>query len=446
MYKFLLCFRYLSTRWIGLVSVISVMLGVGTMIVVNSVMFGFRTQMQSRMHGILADVMVGGPDIYGFEDYQDIMKAIEAECGDKIQAMTPVMESWGLITYDFGGAQRTRPVTIVGVDPAGRAAVGEFRQHLLHAGNRERPELKLREDAIAWQAEHPDRLMKKDRPEDAWPAAFVGYQIATTRIPGDKDRADHAILPPGSEFVLQTIIRSKKAEPIAQRYTVADWFRCDMSEYDANMVFVPLEHFQELRNCEGRATSLQIKLRDYADAPAVVGKIQRMLGMGFEVVTWEDKQSVLLQAVKVEAWILNFILFFIIAVAGFGILAIFFMIVVEKTRDIGVLKALGASDGGVMSIFLAYAFVLGMIGCGVGATIGIAFTLNINPIERWLSDKTGFEVFPRDIYYFKEIPAVLDPLTVLWVSCGALLIAVSAAVLPARRAARLKPVEALRHV
>ncbi|HVJ81026.1 MAG TPA: hypothetical protein VNC50_08155, partial [Planctomycetia bacterium] len=241
MYKFLLCFRYLSTRWIGLVSVISVMLGVGTMIVVNSVMFGFRTQMQSRMHGILADVMVGGPDIYGFEDYQDIMKAIQDECGDKIRAMTPVIESWGIINYDFGGGTRERHVTVIGVDPAGRAAVGEFRQHLLHPGNRENPEFKLRENAVDWQQKHPERLMKKDRPEDVWPAAFVGYQIATTRIPGDKNRADHAILPPGSEFVLSTVAKGKTPKPVVQRYVVADWFRCDMSEYDANMVFVPLE-------------------------------------------------------------------------------------------------------------------------------------------------------------------------------------------------------------
>jgi lipoprotein-releasing system permease protein len=149
--------------------------------------------------------------------------------------------------------------------------------------------------------------------------------------------------------------------------------------------------------------------------------------------------------VKVERWLLNFILFFIVAVAGFGILAIFFMIVVEKTKDIGILKALGASDYGVMGVFLSYALVLGVIGCGLGAALGIWFTANINPIERWLTYWTGIEIFPRNLYYFKEIPTKLDLWVVVWTNILALAIAVAASVLPARRAARLRPVEALRY-
>jgi lipoprotein-releasing system permease protein len=149
--------------------------------------------------------------------------------------------------------------------------------------------------------------------------------------------------------------------------------------------------------------------------------------------------------VQMETAILNVLLFLIIAVAGFGILAIFFMIVVEKTKDIGILKALGASDYGVMGVFLAYAVVLGIIGCGLGAALGIWFTLNINAVERWLTYWTGIEIFPRNLYYFKEIPTQLDPWVVVWTNILALAIAVAASVLPARRAARLRPVEALRY-
>ncbi len=102
------------------------------------------------------------------------------------------------------------------------------------------------------------------------------------------------------------------------------------------------------------------------------------------VSTWEDKQSALLAAVRMEMAILNILLFLIIAVAGFGILAIFLMIVVEKTRDIGILKALGASALGVQNIFLGYGLALGLVGSGIGLVLGLLFVRYINEIADWL--------------------------------------------------------------
>ena len=139
------------------------------------------------------------------------------------------------------------------------------------------------------------------------------------------------------------------------------------------------------------------------------------------------------------------LLFLIIAVAGFGILAIFFMIVVEKTRDIGILKASGASSSGVMSIFLCYGLSLGMVGSGVGVIAGLLFVHYINQIEAIITMLTGHKVFDERIYYFNEIPTHVEPLTMVWVALGAMMIAVMASVLPARCAARLQPVRALRY-
>ena len=135
----------------------------------------------------------------------------------------------------------------------------------------------------------------------------------------------------------------------------------------------------------------------------------------------------------------------IIAVAGFGILAIFAMIVVEKTRDIGILKALGASNGGVMSIFLGYGWLLGLVGAGFGTALGIAFTININDIEKVLASITGQEIFDRSVYYFDKIPTDVQVTTVLLVNLGAIAISVIASILPALRAAVLHPVRALRY-
>jgi lipoprotein-releasing system permease protein len=166
--------------------------------------------------------------------------------------------------------------------------------------------------------------------------------------------------------------------------------------------------------------------------------------MYFKVSTWEQKQGPLLSAVAVEQSILNMLLFFIIAVAGFGILAIFSMIVVEKTRDIGVMKALGASTSGVRGIFLGYGLLLGAVGSGVGMAGGLLFVHNINTIEKWLSKVTGRKVFDDSIYYFNEIPTLVEPWTVFWIVGGALFIAAAASVWPAQRASKLHPVRALR--
>jgi lipoprotein-releasing system permease protein len=146
-----------------------------------------------------------------------------------------------------------------------------------------------------------------------------------------------------------------------------------------------------------------------------------------------------------ETAILNVLLFLIITVAGFGILAIFFMIVVEKTRDIGILKSLGASSRGVMGIFLTYGFLLGVVGSGVGLALGLLFVHYLNEIADFLGWVTGRPVFDPTIYYFYKIPAATRPETVVWIVLGAVGIAVMASILPARRAARLHPVEALRY-
>ncbi|MBX3438917.1 MAG: ABC transporter permease, partial [Planctomycetaceae bacterium] len=164
-----------------------------------------------------------------------------------------------------------------------------------------------------------------------------------------------------------------------------------------------------------------------------------------QIYTWEQKRAPLLQAVEIESAILNVLLFLIIAVAGFGILAIFYMIVVEKTRDIGILKALGASSQGVMSIFLTYGLSLGVVGSGVGVVMGLLFVYYINEIEEALSWVTGRKVFDETIYYFHDIPTQVSPWMVVWVAIGAMTIAVLASVLPARRASRLHPVKALRY-
>ncbi|MBI2825850.1 MAG: FtsX-like permease family protein [Planctomycetia bacterium] len=277
----------------------------------------------------------------------------------------------------------------------------------------------------------------------------LGMALASYR---DQQGRDRFLALPGDDVKLSFPTAGTPPDVCHASFTIVDFYESKMSEYDASFVFVPIRTLQKLRGMFdpttgiGYATSIQIKLRPGADGDAVRDMLRaNFMPQLYNVSTWRDKQGPLLAAVQLETAILNLLLFLIIAVAGFGILAIFFMIVVEKTRDIGILKSLGASGRGILGIFLGYGLSLGLVGAGAGLAIGLLFIAYINEIADVLGLITGHEVFDPSIYYFLKIPTIVDPATVAWIVTGALAIAVLASVLPARRAARLHPVEALRY-
>ncbi|WP_422929758.1 ABC transporter permease [Singulisphaera sp. PoT] len=465
MYKYLLCWRYLRTRYIALASVISVMLGVATMIVVNSVMAGFSYKMRDRLHGVLADIVVESPyDTEGFYDSEEVMARVKKVAGDDVLAMAPAMETMGLMKFKVGPKWYPHQVIIIGVDPKQRASVGDFAEYCVDAkGKRIEPSFNVPE-SLRRKMSAAGNVLDDLAPDDPMRAemerhartevpdfgAIIGWAAATHHYQGQ----DRIIIPPGSKIGLTFARASTRPEPGIDDYTVVGYFKSGMSENDSTHVYVPIERLQKMRllfdepTKRGAVNQVQLKVRPGVDLDQLRARLQHSLEgfrpYYFQVRTWEEKQGPLLSAVAVEQSILNILLFFIIAVAGFGILAIFSMIVVEKTRDIGVLKALGASTSGVRGIFLGYGLLLGTVGSGVGMVGGLLFVRYINVIEKGLSWLTGRKVFDDSIYYFNEIPTLVEPWTVAWVVAGALFIAAAASVWPAQRAAKLHPVRALR--
>ncbi len=477
MYKLLLCWRYLLTRYLALVCIVSVMLGVATLIVVNSVMSGFSTKLRERLHGLLSDLVLEAEFYDGFADPEGKIAMIRADpwLNEHIEAMAPTLEIFAMLQFRINGSSVVRPVRLIGIDPERRAQVGGFARHLVDERNRVHPSFELSPEA----REHHDKKAQEEllfqppvpfNPPPAFPplpgekpppapppsviykphGTILGYAIAHFR---DKDPktgkvTDKRYLHPGDEVILTTV-SGVRLEPVRDRFVVADYFKSEMSEYDSNYVFVPLDHLQKLRTMENRVTSIQVKLKDATDRKTIQELVERLRakfeGFPVRVETWEDKQGPLLAAIRVEKGILNVLLFLIIAVAGFGILAIFSMIVLEKTRDIGILKALGASNLGVMGIFLGYGLLLGVVGAVLGTGLGLTLTWQINNIEALLAKVTGQDIFPRDVYYFDAIPTDIQPLMVLLVNVGAIGIAVLFSILPALRAAMLHPVRALRY-
>jgi lipoprotein-releasing system permease protein len=466
-YKLLLCWRYLRTRYLAMVCIVSVMLGVATLIVVNSVMGGFSTKLRQRLHGLLSDVVVESWDWTGFADPEGKMALIRSDpfLREQIVDMAATQEVFAMIQFNYRGWPIARQVKLIGIVPEKRAKLGGFAEYL--TVHRDKPRFQLtpaakqrwlennRFQELLHQEPVPPPPLPGEKPPPEPPpsqefipeCAILGHAIAHTRDrrPGpDGKKKEITLLQPGDDVVLTTV-SGAKLSPVYARFTVCDFFRSEMSEYDSNYVFVPLEYLQKLRAMDDRVTSIQIRLHDERQSKKVVKRLRELLGDSVNVQSWEDKQGPLLAAISIEKGILNVLLFMIVAVAGFGILAIFSMIVVEKTRDIGILKALGASNGGVLKIFLGYGLLLGLVGAGLGTVLGLAITHWINEIELALSWLTGQEIFDRSVYYFAEIPTDVRALHVVLIDVGAVAIAVLFSVLPALRAALLHPVRALRY-
>jgi lipoprotein-releasing system permease protein len=289
-------------------------------------------------------------------------------------------------------------------------------------------------------------------PPARMPGVIVGYSIAHYRYkdPVTGAAEDRPLLRPGDDVLIATV-GATGDKVVYGSFIVTDYFRSEMSEYDGGFVYVPLDDLQRVRGMGDRVNSVHVKLNgDRADDSRFVHEaVVPELAARFDpaearVASWQQQQGPLLAAIDIERGILNLLLFLIVGVAGFSVLAIFTMIVSEKIRDIGLLKSLGASNRGVMGIFLTYGLTLGLIGCGLGTAAGLLITEYINEIEAGLARLTGQQIFDRSVYYFDKIPTNVDPVSVALVNLGAVFTAVAFSVLPALRAARLHPVKALR--
>jgi lipoprotein-releasing system permease protein len=460
----------LKTRYIALASIVSVMLGVATMIVVNSVMAGFAEKMRDRLHGVLADVVVESVSLDGFYNSEEVMARVMKVAGDQVIALAPTMETPGILHFRYPGGQViTRPVNIIGVRPEDRARTGDFGEFLVDDHNHKlapsfevTDELKMqspRGEILRDLGDDPldkqmraaiEQQIQEETPDEG---TILGYQLATWHR--GKNVPDMFTAPPGTKVgLLFPKAGQIRSEGGYDTFTVVGYFKSGMSEYDSTHVYVPLERLQFVRNLRdargrGAVNQIQIKVKPNVELDRLAQRLQvvldRLQPAFFRVSTWEQKQGALLGAVAIEQGILNVLLFLIIAVAGFGILAIFSMIVVEKTRDIGIMKALGASTAGIRGIFLGYGLLLGAVGSGVGMIGGLVFVRYINEIESALSKVMQRRVFDDAIYYFDRIPTLVQPLTVCWIVTGALLIAVAASIWPAHRAAHLHPVRSLRY-
>jgi lipoprotein-releasing system permease protein len=240
----------------------------------------------------------------------------------------------------------------------------------------------------------------------------------------------------------------KKGEEVylPMELTVTGIFESGMYEYDVGLIFTSLETAQELFGLGNAVHGIEIRTDDPINgARAVADTLNKELPSPMRAQTWAQMNQRLLGAIQVEKSVMFFILTFIIIVAAFGIMSTLITVTVQKTREIGVMKALGAASGKILRIFVLQGFIVGVFGVAIGIGLGLLTVQNINPINHFLSRVVGIDLFPRDIYNFPTIPAFLTMRDLLIIGISALVICTLAGLLPALRAARLEPVEALRY-
>jgi lipoprotein-releasing system permease protein len=416
--------RYLRSKRLVIFSIAGVAVGVMALIVVLSVMQGFSRELRASIRGMLSDMVILHTDIRGFENYEEVMKIAEEET-PHIEAAAPYLESLALMRVKAGDQPVSKMCWFRGVVPEREERVRKFRRFLQNKKDDNPVDFKL------WGVEPPH-------------AGIIGGQMLLS----------YPDVPLGGRIILMVPSLEEGSSSISEYnkspLIVADKFNSGMYEFDSQYLFMSLETAQKLTYASGRVTGISLRLDDYRNAYIARDALQRRLnqydpsGM-FVVRTWEELRGGFLRAVKLETILQAIIMSVVLLVAAFSIVAILTMIVIQKTRDIGILKSLGASDTGILSIFISYGLVIGTMGSFVGLGLGLLVLWRLDWIQDTVEHFTRFNPFPAELYYFYRIPRIINPLTIGVIMLSAIGLSIVASIYPALRAARQDPVEALRY-
>lgn len=421
-YEYLIGFRHFTHRkgksFISLISFISVAgitVGVMALIVVLSVMSGFDRELKSKIVGAQPHLIVVKQG--GVDNPAETVAAIEALKLTNIVSVSPFVEGQVIVRSE----QNATGAIIKGISPddTSLATIGKY----------------VRKGQLARLF---DTAADDGDTEDVAGNIAIGYHIA--RVLGVVEGDAITVISP---YLEKKGVLPKRAKTATFR--VCSIFEFGMNSMDSTIMLLPIAAAQELFNLGSSSSGVAMRLENVFDADSTKKEVQRALGYPYWTQSWIDMNRSFFSALKVEKNVMAVLLFLIILVAGFNIVSTLIMVVMEKTKDIGVLMALGATKSSIMSIFLLQGTIVGCLGVLVGTVLGLAMTFNLNSIADFLDRTFGFEVFPSDIYYFNEIPTQINPDDIVIIVMTALVIAIFAGVYPAHRAASLHPVEALRY-
>jgi lipoprotein-releasing system permease protein len=232
--------------------------------------------------------------------------------------------------------------------------------------------------------------------------------------------------------------------PKSMSFIVKGIFSTGMYEYDNNMAYISLNSAKSLF-MKDEPTGVEIKVRDIYQASVVADRLMERIGPGYWAKTWEDMNRSLFSALKLEKTVMFIILLFIILVAAFSIISTLIMLVMDKRKDIAIMKSMGATTSQILRIFMALGMVIGLSGTLLGVVLGLLLTWNLNPVIHFIELLFRIKVMPIDVYYITGVPTRVDYVLVGVIACMSVILSFLAAIHPARQAAKQDPVEVMRY-
>jgi len=420
-YELFIGLRYLKAKrkstFISIITFIStagVALGVMALIIVLAVMTGFEEDLKEKILGTNAHVVVLKSS-GAMEDYPAIMERLNAMKG--VEAVTPFVYSQVMLST---GAN-VSGVVLRGIDVTTDPRVTNLHRSLV-------------EGTLQDLERSPLLLASQEVPR---PGIIIGKELARSLNIYTGDTIN-VISPLGNITPLGMV-------PKMKQFRVVGLFNTGMFEYDSTIAYVGLAEAQEFLSLGHAATGIQLRVKDVYRTGELVRQINRELGFPFYARDWMQMNKNILFALKTEKMVMFIILTLIVLVAAFGIASTLFMVVLEKTKDIAILKSMGATGRSIMKIFVLEGLIIGIAGTAIGVIGGLLVAHNLQPIVAAVQKVTGFELFSKDVYYLDHFPSQVVLSDVVLISVTAVLISLVATLYPSWQASKLPPAEALRY-
>jgi lipoprotein-releasing system permease protein len=415
-YEWFIGLRYLKAKRkqtfisiITFISIAGVTVGVMALIIVLAVMSGFENNLKEKFLGTQAHIHLLKITQEAMDHYDEVIKEVEQVKG--VVSAAPFIYSEVMLSSEsnvFG-------VMLNGIDPDRAGKVTDLARNM-KAGSLQN---------------------LKESGKGNLPGIILGVELAKHLSISVNDTI-RVVSPLGTMTPMGMM-------PKMKRFRVVGIFYSGMYEFDIKLAYISIESAQKFFNMDSRVTGIEIKVDDIYKAKEIGKEIQHRLGFSFWPQDWMEMNRNLFSALKLEKIAMFIILVLIVLVAAFNIISTLIMVVMEKHKDIAILKSMGATSKGILRIFIIEGLVIGVVGTVFGAILGLLAAFNLEKITGLVEHLFGFKILSGDVYYIDKLPSQVNPLDVGIIILTAILISLLATLYPSWRASKLDPAEALRY-